>query len=167
MPIDQSVPSRDYEEALRSLGRLFDERGLEDVLLVERAAGFLVTGLRRASGLVDDPGRRFEYVDTDYPDEEVVAASTAGAQRRGTGHRADRNEQGLRLIGRHINERAGSRIVVLDQGDAFIVRMLVEAETDLPVRFDTITSGELERLREHAIGGRRAGQGTLSQAGGT
>jgi hypothetical protein len=155
MSIDRAVPGRDYEEALRSLGRLFDEERLEDVLVVERGAGFLATGLRRSPGLVDDPGRRFEYFESEYPDEEVVSASMAGAQRRGSSHRADRNEEAFRLIGRHVNERGGTRILVVDQGDGFMVRMLVEADADMPHRFDTITSGELERLREHAIGARR------------
>jgi hypothetical protein len=155
MSIDRAVPGRDYEEALRSLGRLFDEQRLEDVLLVERGSGFLVTALRRSPGLVDDASHKFEYFESDYTDDAVVSASMAGAERRGTTHRADRNEEAMRLIGRHVNERNGRRILIVDQGDGFIVRMLVEADADMPHRFDTITSGELERLREHAIGARR------------
>ena len=48
MPVYFEVPHRDYEESLRSLGGLFDEQRLEDILLVERESGFLMTGLRRA-----------------------------------------------------------------------------------------------------------------------
>jgi hypothetical protein len=166
MPTDRAVPGRDYEEALRSLGRLFDEQRLEDVLVVERDAGFLVTGLRRSPALVEEPGSRFEYFDAEYRDEDVIAASMAGAQRRGTSHRADRNEEAFRLIGRHVNERAGTRILIVDQGDGFLVRMLVAADADMPHRFDSITSGELERLREHAISARRAAAGGVrSNAG--
>lgn len=90
-----------------------------------------------------------------YSDDAIVAASVQGAQRRGSGHRADRNEEALRLIGRHINERGGSRILVVDQGDSFVLRMLVSAESDMPHRFDTITSGQFERMREMAVEARR------------
>ena len=143
MPTEQDMPVRDYEEALRSLGRLFDEQRLEDVFVMERRAGFLVTGLRRTPGLTED--------------DAVVAASMAGAGQRGSAHRADRNEEALRLIGRHVNERDGSRILLVDQGDGFALRMLMDADADMPHRFDTITSGELESMRAQAIGSRRAG----------
>ena len=157
MPTDQAVPSRDDEEALRSLGRLFDDQRLEDVLLLERGSGFLMTGLRRATapGGAEEPRRRYAYVESDYADDEVVAASVEGTKRRGSKHRADRNEEGLRLIGRHVNERGGRRVLVVDQGDAFAVRMLVEADSDTPHHFETVTSIELERMRETAVGSRR------------
>ena len=157
VPTDHAMPNRDYEEALRSLGRLFDEQALEDVLLVERTSGFLVTGLQRAQPhvLVDEPRSRFEYVESTYPYSDIDAASVAGVERRGSGHRADRNEGALRLIGRHVNERGGSRILVVDQGDGFVLRMLLEADADMPHRFDTITSGQLDRMREQALEARR------------
>ena len=157
MPTEHAAPSRDYEEALRSLGQLFDEQRLEDVLLVERGSGFFVTGLRRAGapGLGEEPRHRYDFVESEYADEEVVAASMEGAKRRGTNHRADRNEEGLRLIGRHVNERGGSRLLAVDQGEGFIVRMLVEAEQDMPHHFDSVTSSQLEQMREIAVGSRR------------
>jgi hypothetical protein len=157
MPSEQDMPMRDYEEALRSLGRLFDEQRVEDILVMERRAGFLVTGLRGTPGLAEEPGQRYEYIERDNPDDAVVAASMAGAGQRGTAHRADRNEEGLRLIGRYVNERDGSRVLLVDQGDGFALRMLMDADDDMPHRFDTITSGELESMRAQAIAFRRAG----------
>ena len=44
------LPRRDYEEALRSLGRLFDDGRLEDILVMELADGFMATGLRPSEG---------------------------------------------------------------------------------------------------------------------
>ncbi len=157
MPSEHAVSHRDYEEVLRSLGRLFDEQRLEDVLLLERGPGFLTTGLRRsaAPGGSEAPTQRYEYVESSFTDEEVVAASTEGARRRGSRHRADRNEAGFRLIGRYINEEGGSGVLVVDQGDGFMLRMLMAAEVDLPHRFAAITSAELERLGEAALAGRR------------
>lgn len=157
VPTDHAVPNRDYEEALRSLGSVFDEQRLEDVMLVERTSGFLVTGLRRSGLLlVDEPQSRYEFVESTYADDAIVAASVQGAKRRGSSHRADRNEEALRLIGRQVNERGGSRVLVVDQGDGFVLRMLMAADKDTPHRFDTITSGQLERMRELAIEARRS-----------
>ena len=164
MPSDLAATRRDYEEVLRSLGRLFDEQRLEDVLLLERGSGFLATGLRR-QGAPDGneaPEHRYQYIESTYSDDEVTAASTEGAKRRGSRHRADRNEAGLRLIGRHINETGGSAVLVVDRGDEFLVRMLMAAEVDLPHRFAAITSAELERLRELAIAGRRERPGVAT-----
>ena len=157
MPIHEDTPRRDYEEAFRSLGRRFDEQGLEDVLLVERESGFLATGLRRAGSrlLPADPQDRYEYTESAIADADILAASVQGAKRRGTRHRADRNELSLRLIGRHVNEARGSRVVVIDQGHRFLLRMLMRADTDMPHRFATITTEELERMREVALSARK------------
>lgn len=116
-----------------------------------------MTGPRRSKHALtsDQPHDRFEYVEATYPDDEVVTASVESAGRRGTSHRADRNEVALRLIGRHVNERGGARVLVVDQGDGFLVRMLLESDTDMPHRFESITSAQLGRMREVAVGARQ------------
>lgn len=154
MPTYHEPPRRDYEEALRSLGRVFDDQRLEDVLLVERESGFLMTGLRQAETRLT-PRRRYEYRESTYPDSEIEEASARGIARRGSGLEAGRNEQALRLIGRHANEEEGSRIVVIDQGGDFLLRMLITADTELPHRFATITVDALERMAEAALAARR------------
>ena len=157
MAIQPAAPQRDYEEALRSLGSLFDEQRLDDILLLERDSGFLMSGLRRVHRPLetDVPLTRFQYVEAVYTDDLVIAASAQGAARRGTGHRANRNEAALRLIGRYVNERGGARICVIDRGDSFLVRMFLEAKEDMPHRFETITSGHLDRMRQVALESRR------------
>jgi hypothetical protein len=149
------VPKRDYEEALRSIGLIFDDEKLQDVMLLERPSGFLVTGLGQAESLIsDDPQARYRFVETTYSDDEVVAASMRGAGRRGSRHRADRNELAFRLIGRYVNAKSGSHVLIVDQGDGFFLRMLVDADADMPHRFATITSGDLERMHDEALAAR-------------
>ncbi len=151
MAIEGAAPRRDYEEALRSLGLVFDHQQLQDVMLLERDGGFLATALGQAEQLLpDEPQKRYRFVETTYPDDEIVAASMRGAERRGSRHRADRNELAFRLIGRYVNEHSGSRILVVDQGDGFLLRMLVDADADMPHRFLTITSQDLEEMHEAA-----------------
>jgi hypothetical protein len=49
---------------------------------------------------------------------------------------------------------AGSRILIIDQGDGFLLRMLVAADKDVPHRFVTISSGDLGRMHEEALAAR-------------
>lgn len=124
-------------------------------MLLERDSGFLVTALAPTEdALVVDPRARYRFVDESFTDDDVVAASMQGASRRGTRHRADRNELAFRLIGRYVNAGSGSRILIVDQGDAFLLRMLIDADGDMPHRFVTITSSDLERMHEEAISAR-------------
>lgn len=143
--------ARDYEEALRSLGLIFDEGNLSDVMVVELSSGFGVTALKSEGDVLDAGGdRRYRFIETHFSDEEVAEASAMGTRQRGTRHRANRNEEAFRLLGRYIHRAGGSHILIVDQGDAFLVRMLVEDEVDMPHRFVTISSGELAGLRELA-----------------
>ncbi len=134
---------------------MFDEEQLQDVMLLEREGGFLITGLAPAEALItDDPQSRYRFVEETISDDEVVAASARGAAQRGSRHRADRNELAFRLIGRFVNAESGSRVLIVDQGDGFLLRMLVDPDADMPHRFVTISSGDLERLHEEALAAR-------------
>jgi len=145
------APRRDYEEALRSLGLIFDEGNLSDVLVVELSSGFGVTALEPDGDALDASSqRRYRPIETHFSDEAIAKASSAGSGHRGTRHRADRNEEAFRLIGRYINGAGGSSVLLVDQGDAFLVRMLVEGEDDMPHRFVTLSSHDLDGLRQLA-----------------
>lgn len=158
------IPRRDYEEALRSLGALLDERRLEDVLLVEVESGFLVTGLRRRTLHADDPGtsRRYERAELTFRDRDVIAASVRGRARRGSGHHAGRYEEALRLIGRWVNRSGGSFVLLLDEGHGFLVRTFSSAAADLPHRIRTFRSSDLDQMRDEALEGRVSGGASLA-----
>ena len=134
---------------------MFDDEQLQDVMRLEREGGFLVTALAPGTDpLADDPRQRYRFVDESFTDDQVVAASEQGASRRGTRHRADRNELAFRLIGRFVNAESGIRVLIVDQGDGFLLRMLVGADKDMPHRFVTISSGDLERMHQEALAAR-------------
>jgi len=124
-------------------------------MLLERQSGFLVTALGQTEALLtDDLRARYRFVELDYSDDDIVAASLHGAAQRGSRHRADRNELAFRLMGRFVNAESGSHILIVDQGDSFLLRMLVDADSDMPHRFGTITSADLERLHDEALAAR-------------
>lgn len=155
MTNDEAAPRRDYEEALRSLGLVFDDLQLQDVMLLERDTGFVVTALGPAEQLLTDkPHKRWRYVEYTYAEDQIAAASMRGAGQRGSRHRANRNELAFRLIGRFVNSENGSHVLIIDQGDGFLLRMLVDADADMPHRYVTISSGDLERLQDEALASR-------------
>jgi hypothetical protein len=150
------LPRRDYEEALRSLGRLLDDDRLEDILVMELAEGFMVTGLRPTEQLAQDTAtgadrpRSYEHGEAMFFDPDVDAASKQGQTFRGTGREAGRYEQALRLIGRQVNTDQGALVLVMDQGDSFMLRMVTKSARDLPYRYAAFRTGELDRIRDQA-----------------
>jgi hypothetical protein len=145
----EHVARRDYEEALRSLGSLLDEGRLEDVLLLETEDGFLVTALTRPR---DDsrPSGGYDHGEFTFRDRDVIAAATQGLARRGSGYRAGRYEEALRLIGRHVNRVRGSLVLLIDEGDGFVLRTYAPDVPDMPYRFTTFRSDDLDQMREEA-----------------
>ena len=152
------LPRRDYEEALRSLGRLLDEDRLEDILVVEVADGFMTTGLRTTDGAsdgdADDARRSFEHGEELFADPDIDAASKQGQTLRGTGRTAGRHEQALRSIGRKVNADQGAMVLVLDQGDGYLVRMITKGLRDLPYRYAMFRAAELDQIQSEAVGAR-------------
>ena len=45
MRIYEGSPRQDFEEVFRSIGAFLDQRGMQDVLLIEAPDGFIVQGL--------------------------------------------------------------------------------------------------------------------------
>jgi hypothetical protein len=161
------LPHRDYEEALRSLGRLLDDQNLEDILVMELADGFMTTGLRATDVSVDsdetDVGTRrsYEHAEAMFLDPDVDAASKQGQTLRGTGREAGRYEQALRLIGRKVNAEEGALVLVVDQGDVYLLRMISKGSRDLPYRYATFRTAEFDRIRDEAFAART---GTVTPA---
>jgi hypothetical protein len=162
----EQLPHRDYEEALRSLGRLLDDHRLEDILVVELADGFMATGLRPTDGAGRDPievgtPRSYEHAEAMFVDPDVDAASKHGQTLRGTGREAGRYEEALRLIGRRVNADEGALVLVVDQGDAYLVRMISRVSRDLPYRYASFRTAEFDRIRDEALAAR---SGTVTPA---
>jgi hypothetical protein len=157
MHVYDAIPRRDYEEALRALGSALDEERLEDVLIVEVAEGYLVTGLRRTPdpGAEGRSGRRYAHAERTFNDRDLSALARRGRERRGTGHVAGRYEEALRLVGRRVNDSKGWSLLVLDEGHAFLLRMRLADAPDMPHHIRTLATVELDEIRERARGARR------------
>jgi hypothetical protein len=123
---------------------------------MELAEGFMVTGLRPTQHPADDTStdadvpRSYEHGEAMFFDPDVDAASRQGQTFRGTGREAGRYEQSLRLIGRQVNTDQGALVLVMDQGDSFMLRMVSKGMRDLPYRYAAFRTAELDRIRDQA-----------------
>ena len=75
MRIYEGAPRQDYEEVLRSIGALIDQRGMREITLNETDDGFIVQGLALVPGedrAWSDPAARLDK-ETFHLREEDVA----------------------------------------------------------------------------------------------
>jgi hypothetical protein len=94
-----------YEDLLRSLGALLDERGARTVIVRDIPAGLLVRAVM-PSGRGGGPGRELAPIDQLFASPTLVEAQVAALLRRGTDHQAGSIEQALRAVGREIDTQA-------------------------------------------------------------
>ena len=119
----------------------------------------MATGLRATERWADDGEaprtvRSYEHGEVFYADPDVDAASKHGKTLRGTGREAGRYEQALRLLGRKVNTENGALILVVDQGDGLMMRMITKEARDLPYRYVTFGTTELGRILDEAFAAR-------------
>ncbi len=93
MRIYEGAPRQDYEEVLRSVGAMLDQRGMREITLNETDDGFIVQGLALVSGedrQWSDPGARLDKETFQLREDDVSRfMEEALARRRG------RNLQGV------------------------------------------------------------------------
>jgi len=152
--IYENGPRRQYADVFRALGAELDRVGGRDVLLIEVAVGFLVqatTSEVHSSLHVGASVQRSERLVTDGGIEEMVGA---GYGRRDTGHEAGTLERALRVLGAHVDLHRSAEVLVLQQGDGWILRHLV-GESRPTYVMQEFLGPELEEMRVIASGSRR------------
>jgi hypothetical protein len=135
MRIYDGSPRQDFEEVFRSIGAFLDSRAMRDILLLEVPDGFVVQGLVAAGGTTSAWS---ESVGTlvketlNYLDEDIAKFMEEAATRRGTATsdvpEAGHYEQGLRVIGRWIDEQKPRDVFLFEQDGAYVIRLLVAGQ---------------------------------------
>jgi hypothetical protein len=103
-----------YEDLLRSLGAVLDERGAQTVIVRDIPAGLLVRAVMPV-GADGSPGE-LAPIDRVFGDPTLLEAQVEALLRRGTDHAAGPIEQALRVVGREIDTQ-GLRGATAVQGD--------------------------------------------------
>jgi hypothetical protein len=175
MRVYEGGPRQDYEEVLRSIGALLDQRGMRDVALLETPDGFVVQGLAPHS--VDgstwtEQNLRIDREVLTFVDDDVARFMDEGLARRRSGRPPrsavpdDFYEQALRVLGHYIDEQKPRDVLLFEQERAFVLRLLMSTRTGLRHVLAEFTRDEIEALVARAPQMRTRGATTLAEAGG-
>ncbi len=137
MRIYEGSPRQDFEEVFRSIGAFLDTRGTRDTLLLEVPDGFVVQGLvpvGAAEGAWSESVGSIEKETLTFVDDDIAKFMEEAATRRNTGQPAVRptagpHEQGLRVIGRWVDEQKPKDVFLFEQDGAYVIRLLVGGPT--------------------------------------
>ena len=166
MRLYEGGPRQDYEEVLRALGALLDERGMREVLVAETRDGYLVQGLVTRPRAEDRPwagGQPGEKETFTFEDEDIGAfIEEAHARRRSAQDRGDRNyEDALRVLGGYIDQQAPRDIFFFEHEGAFVLRLLMGTQAGPRHVIVEFTRAEIDAMVAHRLA-ERGGEGDES-----
>jgi len=166
MRIYEGAPRQDYEEVLRSVGAMLDQRGMREVTLAETDDGFLLQGLAVTAGedrQWNDPGARLAK-ETFYLREDDIARfmDEALARRKGRGPKpqgmqlqpAGFYETALRVVGGYIDQQQPRDIFFFEQDHQFVIRLLMSTRAGMRHVLVEFTSEEIDTMVKDAHQGR-------------
>jgi hypothetical protein len=162
MRIYEGAPRQNYEEVLRSLGAVLDQRGLREITLNETDDGFMVQGLALVPGedrAWEDPNARLDK-ETFHLREDDLARfmDEALARREGRGPRRSQSpfpggqegagyyESALRAIGGYIDQQQPRDVFFFEQDHQFVVRLLMPTRAGLRHVLVEFTRDEVDAL---------------------
>jgi hypothetical protein len=163
MRIYDGSPRQDFEEVLRSIGAMIDQRGMRDLLIAETSEGFFVQALV-VSGATT--GNWSEQLGTLHKeslnvlDDDVVRLMDEGVARRATGapppewSASGRYEKALRVIGHWIDEQKPRDILLLELEGAYILRLFMNTPTGLKHVLAEFTKADIDEMIAVAPGRR-------------
>ncbi|MGZ8771273.1 MAG: hypothetical protein ACXWXJ_09775 [Aeromicrobium sp.] len=164
MRMYEGAPRQNYEEVLRSIGAVLDQRGMREISLNETDDGFVIQGLAVVPGddrPWNDPTARldketFLLVEDDlshFMDEAIARR----ADRRGKSAAARASgfyETALRVLGAYIDQQQPRDIFFFEQDRQFVVRLLMPTRAGLRHVLVEFTREEIEAMVTSARPGR-------------
>lgn len=162
MRIYEGAPRQDYEEVLRSIGAILDQRGMREITLNETNDGFVVQGLALVPGedrQWNDPAARLDK-ETIYLREDDLSRfmeeALARRQGRGRGQQPAAGgpgqsgalfyETALRVLGAYIDQQQPRDVFFFEQDHQFVVRLLMPTRAGLRHVLVEFTREEIEAM---------------------
>ena len=159
MRIYEGAPRQNYEEVLRSIGALLDQRGMREITLNEAADGFIIQGLALVPGdnrPWDDPAATLEKETFNLREDDVARfMDEALARRSGRGSQGGDPagqlatgfyEAALRVLGRYIDQQQPRDVFFFEQDHQFVVRLLMPTRAGLRHVLVEFTRPEIDAL---------------------
>ena len=169
MRIYEGAPRQNYEEVLRSIGAVLDQRGMREITLNETDDGFIVQGLALVPGeerAWNDPNARLDKETFHLREDDLGRfMEEALARRQGRSPRpqgthfatpqaAGFYETALRVLGGYIDQQQPRDIFFLEQDHQFVMRLLMPTRAGLRHVLVEFTSEEIESMIAAAHDGR-------------
>ncbi len=163
MRIYEGSPRQDFEEVLRSIGAVLDQRGMREISLTEIPEGFIVQGLvvdqvgssAWSDSYVQQHKQTLTFVDDDIARfmEEALArrVQPTPVQRYAEG---GTYEQSLRVIGHYLDEQRPHDLFLFEQEGAYVLRLLMATQAGSRHMLVEFTRDEITQLVEAGPSGR-------------
>lgn len=141
MRIYEGAPRQNYEDVLRSIGALLDQRGMREITLNETEDGFIIQGL----ALVPNEDRPFNDPAAQLHKETVVLREDdiARFMEEAVARRRTRDEPpapasnlafyepALRALGVYLDQQQPRDVFFFEQEQQFVVRLLMQTRAGL------------------------------------
>jgi hypothetical protein len=166
MRIYAGAPRQRYEEVLRSVGAVLDQRGMREITLAETDDGFMVQGLALSPGEDrpwNDPAARLVKETFHLRDEDISGfIDEAVARRQGRGPQipavarqpAGFYETALRVVGGYVDQQQPRDVFFFEQDHQFVMRLLMPTRAGLRHVLVEFTRDEIDGMMANAQRGR-------------
>ncbi len=172
MRIYEGSPRQDFEEVLRSIGAVLDQRAMREISLAEIPDGFIVQGLvvdQAGSSWTESYGQQHKET-LNFVDDDIARFMEEGIARRdqptGVASYTDAGqyESALRVIGRYIDQQHPRDVFFFEQEGAYVLRLLMATQTGARHLLVEFTRDEIGQLIAQAPAARYvAGEEGASQ----
>ncbi len=155
MRIYEGAPRQNYEEVLRSIGALLDQRGMREITLNETEDGFIIQGLT----LIEDERQVWQDPAAGLRKETVVLreddiarfVEEAVARRRPKGAPPADSlpsfyEPALRALGVYLDQQQPRDVFFFEQEQQFVVRLLMQTRAGLRHMIVEFTRDEMAAM---------------------
>jgi hypothetical protein len=141
MRIYEGASRQNYEDVLRSIGALLDQRGMREITLNETEDGFILQGLALVADEerpFNDPAARRQKETIVLRDEDIARfmdEAVARRQPRGAAPAPPAGqafyEPALRALGVYLDQQQPRDVFFFEQDQQFVVRLLMQTRTGL------------------------------------
>ncbi|MEP7378828.1 MAG: hypothetical protein ABI725_04625 [Chloroflexota bacterium] len=156
MRIYEGAPRQNYEDVLRSIGALLDQRGIREITLNQTEDGFIVQGLTRIADEErpwNDPAARLHKETMVLREDDIarfMEEAVARRQSRGeaptSGNAPAFYEPALRALGVYLDQQQPSDVFFLEQDQQFVVRLLMQTRAGLRHMLVEFTREEISAM---------------------
>lgn len=142
MRIYEGAPRQNYEEVLRSVGALLDQRGMREITLNQTEDGFIIQGLALVADEerpFSDPAARLRKETVVLRDDDIARfMEEAVARRRPRGappappsSTQPFYEPALRALGVYLDQQQPRDVFLFEQEQQFVLRLLMQTRAGL------------------------------------